>query len=128
MNAFGARTNQIKETALLADQMTANMLYRAGSKVSATADGCRLQINFESAQAVFDIPLKSTTLAEDQVEGMIVIKNDNMTRKIKDRTPERFDRLAVRMNRSNVKSIINSFENAIAACSSDRKIASNEAR
>jgi hypothetical protein len=81
-----------------------------------SGDECRLHINFQSVNAVFDLPLKGTTVAETDSEDAIVVKNKSMTRRIKERAPEYFEHLTLRFNRLNVKSVMKSFNEAIAAC------------
>jgi mannitol-specific phosphotransferase system IIBC component len=119
--AYGGRKDSsFKETSALANEVAAKIVYRAGANVSATADGCRLHINFESLKASFELPLQGTAVAETDSEDGIVITNKSMTRRIKDREPEAFERLTLRFNRFNVKSILKTFEDAIAACNAKR--------
>lgn len=131
-NAHGGKKNApIRETNLLASQVAAKIVYRAGTVVTVSApDACRLNINFESLNASFDIPLQGSTIMENDAEDSIVIQNRNMTRKIKDRAPEVFEQVTLRFNRANIKSVLKSFTEAISACNSGRPavVAANAGR
>jgi hypothetical protein len=128
--AYGGKKNAPgKETSQLVSEVAAKIVSSSGTIVLVSApDACRLNINFQSLNASFDIPLKGSTVIESETDDSIVVQNKNMTRKIKDRAPEAFERLSLRFSRPNLKPVLKSFTDAISACNSGAVVASNERR
>lgn len=104
-----------REAQILAQEMTSKIVYRQ-SNVRARAEECRLYISFEPQNAAFDLPLQGTTIAQTFTRDGIVVLNKNMTRTIRDRAPESFERLLLRFHRDQMQSMLKTFENAIATC------------
>lgn len=130
--AYGGKKNTpVRETTMLASEVASKIVYRSGTVVSVSApDACRLSINFETLNASFDIPLQGSLVSENDAEDSIVLENKNMTRKIKDRAPEVFERVTLRFSRLNIKSVMKSFSEAISACNAATPavVASNQRR
>ena len=104
-----------REAQILAKEMMSKAAHRT-SNVRARAEECRLYITFEPQNASFDLPLQGTLVAQTKTRDGIVVQNKNMTRTIKDRAPESFERLLLRFHRDQLQSMLKTFENAIATC------------
>ncbi|OGW34458.1 MAG: hypothetical protein A2010_14285 [Nitrospirae bacterium GWD2_57_9] len=116
----GKKNNPSRETTLLASEVAGKIVSRPGTTVSVTApDSCRLHISFESVNASFDLPLQGSTVSLADAEDGLIVENKSMTRKIKDRAPEAFERLTLRFNRTTVKSVMKTFSDAIASCNAN---------
>lgn len=99
----------------LANEVMSKVVYRSAN-VRARAEACRLRISFEPHGAVFDLPLHGTTVAQTATQDGVLVKNKNMTRTIRDRAPESFEQLTLRLHRDQVRSMLRTFDNAIASC------------
>lgn len=120
--SYGGQKNKPQsETSLLASEMSAKIVYRKGTTVTVSApNACLLHINFEPLNASFDLPLQDATVVQNDTDDSIAVQSNHMTRKIKDRAPEAFERLTLRFSRENLKSVMKSFTDAISACSQSK--------
>ncbi len=120
---YGGQKNDTprSETNLLASEMAAKIVYRKGTTVTVSApNACLLHINFEPLNASFDLPLQDATVIHSDGDDSIAVQSAHMTRKIKDRAPEAFERLTLRFNRLNIKSVVKTFTDAISACNQSK--------
>ena len=111
----GEKRGTPREAHVLAKDMMSKVAHRA-SNVRARAEECSLHISFEPQHASFDLPLQGTIVALTKTRDGIVVQNKNMTRTIKDRAPESFERLLLRFHRDQLQSMLKTFEQAIATC------------
>ncbi len=120
--SYGGQKNTPRsETNLLASEMAAKIVYRKGTTVTVSApDACLLHINFEPLNASFDLPLQNAKVVENDADDSIAVQSSHMTRKIKDRAPEAFERLTLRFSRANLKSVMKTFTDAISACNQSK--------
>lgn len=115
--AKGQDTGSLRETNVLVREMTARVVYH-GARVLAHAGNCRLHVDFEAPDASFDLPLKGTTVREIPSQDSIVVMNKDMTRAVRDKAPEPFGQLVLRLRRESLVPMLKLFE-AIAACSEE---------
>lgn len=101
----------------LANEVMSKIVYR-NSSVQATVEECRLHIRFETLDAAFNLPLQGTTVVQTDTADGILVMNKNMTRTIKDRAPEAFERLTLRFHHDSIQPMLKIFSDAIATCSS----------
>lgn len=114
--AYGGNKSTAREMDQFANEVAAKLVYRPDVNISVRARDCRLHIEYVSINVAFDLPLHGTTVAETDTEDGVILSNANMRRTIKDRNPEAFERLILRFDRKNVKSMVKTFENAVKAC------------
>lgn len=113
--ALGEKKNAPPEADVLAKEVMSKVVFRS-STVLARVDDCRLNIRFDATDAAFDLPLQETAVKPAETDDGIVVTNRNMTRTIKNRAPESFQRLALRTHRDMMQPLIKAFQDAIAAC------------
>ena len=117
--AYGGGRNTAKAMAQFANEVAAKVLYRKDVNVAVRADNCNLHIEYGKLNVAFDLPLSGTTLEETDTEDGIILSNAQMTRTLKDKTPETYSQLILRFERKDIKSIRKTFEDAVGICTHD---------
>jgi hypothetical protein len=87
------------------------------------ARNSQLHIEYGSLHVAFDLALKDTTLSENETEDGIILSNSKMTRTLKGKVPEPYERVILRFERKTVKSMLKTFENAVTTCGGGRTVA-----
>lgn len=106
-----------------ANEIAAKLVYRPDANILVRAQNCRLHIEYGALHVSFDLPLKDTTLAESETEDGIILTNSKMTRTLKGKGPEPYERIILRFERKTVKSMLKTFENAVTACGGEKTVA-----
>ena len=121
--AYAGNKNKAKDMAQFANEVASKLVYRPDVNISVRAQDCHLHIEYGSLNVAFDLPLRGTTLAENETEDGIILSNRQMTRTLKDKTPEAYERIILRFDRKTNKTMIKTFENVIAVCGGGKTIA-----
>lgn len=122
--AHGGEKARNRESAQFANEVAAKIVYRSDANISVRANDCRLRIEYGALSAAIDLPLQGTTLAETDTEDGVILSNAQMTRTLKGGNPEAYEQFILRFERKHVKSMMNAFQNAIAACGGKKAVAS----
>lgn len=121
--AYGGNKRTSGDLSHFANEIAAKLVYRPDANISVRAHDCRLHIEYGALEVAFDLPLKGTTLEENGSEDGIILSNANLTRTVKNRVPEVYERIILRFDRKTVKMMMTAFEDAIAACGGGKKVA-----
>lgn len=121
--AYAGSKNTSKDMAQFANEVAAKLVYRPDVNISVRAQDCHLHIEYGSLNVAFDLPLKGTTLAENETEDGIILSNRQMTRTLKDKNPEAYERIILRFDRKTNKTMMKTFENVITVCGGGKTVA-----
>ncbi len=121
--AYAGSKNNSKEMAQFANEIAAKLVYKPEANISVRAQDCHLHIEYGSLHVAFDLPLKGTTLAENETEDGIILSNAQMTRTLKDRNPEAYERIILKFDRKTNKTMMKTFENVITVCGGGKTVA-----
>lgn len=113
---YGSKKNSLRPADVLANEVMTKAIYQK-TAVVARAKECHLHISFQTVNAAFDLPLRGTKVVLTDNEDGIIVMNRNMTRTIRGRSPEVFERLTLRFSRDNIKPMLKRFDEAIMFCS-----------
>jgi hypothetical protein len=101
----------------LASEIEAKLANGSQAKVKASAHDCKLHIEFSAHNVSFDLPLQGTEVSTIVgTEDSLFVSNPRMTRTIRDRGPETFEKLMLRFGRETISDIKTVFDQAIRSC------------
>lgn len=116
--ALAGNKKLVRDITQFANEVASRIVYRADTTVTVSAQGCTLHVEYGSIGTAFDIPLQGTKVSETYMEDGIVLQNEGMTRTVRGRDSEPFGQVILRFDRSDIKTMMQAFERAVAACNS----------
>ena len=106
----------VKNAAALAREIENGSIKKANESVRVESRDCQLSIEFTNHNVTFQVPLGSSRVIETDNGDSVVLINSAMTRKIRDRAAEPYERLYLRFDRKTIVQMKTQFEQVIRAC------------